>query len=188
MIPCCRTPASVSFPWLPALAGVTAAILLGILPTGMAVTTQLRAAPPETTTSATRSPPTGPAERWSTELLTQVNELRAAEQLQPVQLNPKLTLAAQRHADHMATTGKVGHEEIGDGTIRERLSAVDYRHLAFAENIAWGPAEPAAALRLWVGSPPHLKNLQGAYAEIGLGRAVADDGKVYWVAVFGTQR
>lgn len=122
---------------------------------------------------------------YRTQLLDLHNAARAEQKLAPLTHDNLLAKAAQSHAEHMAATGKLGHEAIGDGTIDSRIDDAGYRWTSVAENIGWGAMQPPAMMRIWLESKPHRATLLGEYKEVGFGRAVAKDGKVYWVACFG---
>ncbi len=122
---------------------------------------------------------------FQTQLLDLHNAARAEQKLAPLTDNGLLAKAAQAHAAHMAATGQLGHEGIGDGTIDSRIDDAGYRWTAVAENIGWGAESPADMMKIWRQSKPHRATLLGEYQQVGFGRAVAKDGKVYWVACFG---
>lgn len=130
-----------------------------------------------------------PSADWHAELLSLHNTARREADAPPLRANKLLALAAQRHADHMARTGKVGHKDIGDGDIPSRIEAAGYPAARWGENIAWGPAAASAAQKIWMESKQHREQLlAGRFAEVGFGRAVGAKGVVYWVACFGRQK
>ncbi len=125
---------------------------------------------------------------FQTQLLALHNRARSADKLAPLTHNRLLARAAQAHAAHMAKTGKFAHEGIGDGTIDSRIDDAGYDWKSLGENIAWGGKDAQAAMKVWLGSPPHRAQLLGEHRDVGFGRAVAADGKVYWAACFGVPR
>ena len=133
------------------------------------------------------------APTYHAELLQLHNAVRAQQKLSPLTNNELLAKAAQAHADHMAATGKFAHQGIGDGTIDSRIDDAGYDWSRVGENIAWaGPvqgkdvaADSRGIMKVWMNSPPHRKQLLSDYQQVGFGRAIAADGKVYWVACFG---
>ena len=89
--------------------------------------------------------------------------------------------SAQGWAATMARTGEFVHNpnlrgEIGDPWF------------TYGENIAWteGTSSTEAVVhRLWLDSPSHRQNIEEPrYTGLGIGRAVAPSGRVYWVQVF----
>lgn len=54
------------------------------------------------------------------------------------------------------------------------------------ENIAYGYRTPQDVFQGWLNSPGHRKNIENAsYRVLGVGAAVNDDGRIYWVQNFG---
>jgi uncharacterized protein YkwD len=91
--------------------------------------------------------------------------------------DPRLTLAAQRHADDMARNG-VGGGHIGsDGSSpRVRIADAGYTRPGYTgEIIYWGTgtlANPRAALDWWMASPPHQATiLNCAFTAVGFATA-----------------
>ena len=132
----------------------------------------------------------GTASSYHARLLAGHNHVRAQQKLPALTYDALLAKAAQAHANHMAATGKFAHDGIGDGTIDSRADAAGYDWMRVGENIGWtgkGTTDHAAkVMQIWMESPPHkMQILSDKFREIGFGRAVAADGKVYWVACFG---
>ena len=108
-------------------------------------------------------------------LLVQINALRRQHGLAPLRLNASLRAAADVHSAAMANRGFFSHES-ADGTIFWKRVARFYpqgsrRYWSVGENLLWSSPDvaPADALRMWLASPPHRKNLLTArWREIGL--------------------
>jgi uncharacterized protein YkwD len=108
-------------------------------------------------------------------LLVQINALRRQHGLAPLRLNVKLRAAADAHSAAMASRGFFSHSS-PDGTIFWKRVARFYpqgssSYWSVGENLLWSSPDvaPADALRMWLGSPPHKKNLLTArWREIGL--------------------
>lgn len=124
---------------------------------------------------------------WRADTLERFNKVRAQQQLPPLAYNVRLAAAAQAHAQRMAAVGKLAHDGIGNGDVRVRADNVDYAWKKLGENILWGADSPAKAVQQWMDSPPHRGHILGDYQDVGMGRATAADGKIYWCAVFGSQ-
>jgi uncharacterized protein YkwD len=73
--------------------------------------------------------------------------------------DPRLTAAAQRHADDMLTTGVDGHAGSDGSSPPARIAEAGYQPTGHTgEIVFWGTgsaATPTAALDLWMQSPPH---------------------------------
>lgn len=110
-------------------------------------------------------------QEWLTEhptiqrLLALHNAERARYGLPPLELNPQMCLAAQRHANWMARTGVFSHS-----------------NLPWMEIIANGANSARGAVQMWINSPAH-HNLMLSGAEAGFGYMIRN-GRTYWVGVF----
>jgi uncharacterized protein YkwD len=116
------------------------------------------------------------------EVISLVNQLRAANGLPPYQVDSSLMAAAQGHSDYMAATGgSTGHTGPGGSSPKQRAIAAGYGGGAtvfVSENIATGTNMTAArAVELWQGDSLHLNTmLSPNYTDAGAG--VASDGNV----------
>lgn len=122
------------------------------------------------------------------------NEFRKEQELEPVEVNSKLTRAASYFAAYMADTDKYSHTADGK-TPSERALESEYDYCLVSENIAYvynstGFSTDELAARMvdvWKQSPEHRKNiLEPASTETGV--AVAQSprtGKFYGVQMFG---
>ncbi|MDZ4686894.1 MAG: CAP domain-containing protein [Planctomycetaceae bacterium] len=99
------------------------------------------------------------------QLVALTNAHRAKSGLQPLRLNPRMCLDAQRHATHMSNSGAMVH------------SGLPYR-----ENIYMGPRSPQDAVNGWIYSPAHHANMLSG-TECGFGY-MHRGGSPAWVAVF----
>jgi uncharacterized protein YkwD len=118
-------------------------------------------------------------------LLELTNKEREKEGLRPLKANAKLFEAARKHSANMARQQRMDHT-LDDKGPSERLREAGYRGFGWAENCAAGQRTPAEAVRAWMRSPGHRRNmLNESFAEIGLGVALSKDGTRYWTQVFG---
>ncbi|GLE50655.1 hypothetical protein ATCCBAA256_02430 [Mycobacterium montefiorense] len=92
--------------------------------------------------------------------------------------DPRLTEAAQRHADDMLRNGVNGHIGSDGSSPQVRITDAGYRTPYSGEVVFWGTgsaANPGEALDLWMQSPPHRAIiLNCAYSAAGF--ATASDG------------
>ena len=108
-------------------------------------------------------------------VLVQINALRRQHGLAPLRLNVRLRAAADAHSAAMANRGFFAHES-ADGTsfwkrVARYYSQGSRTYWSVGENLLWSSPDvaPADALRMWLGSPPHRKNLlTSRWREIGL--------------------
>jgi uncharacterized protein YkwD len=98
-------------------------------------------------------------------LVAKTNAHRSQMGLGPVKLNADMALAAQRHANWMASTGAYQH------------SGLPYAEIIFA-----GPTSADAAIQGWIASPAH-HGIMLSGSEVGFGYMIRN-GQPYWVGVF----
>ena len=97
------------------------------------------------------------------------NAERTPRNRPPFTTDPRLTAAAQRHAEWMARTGRLTHG--GEGQVWDRVSEAGYRWTWVGENIA-ETGDPVYAMKLWMDSPGHRDNILTTKAtQMGFGVA-----------------
>lgn len=116
-----------------------------------------------------------------------VNRFRAAHGLVALRESAALDRSARQHSNEMGRRGYFAHSS-ADGTvfwrrIRHYYTAKGYSYWSVGENLVWeSPSLSASgAMKLWIGSPPHLKNLlTPQWRQIGVSAVrVADAPGVY---------
>lgn len=114
-----------------------------------------------------------------------VNGERGGAGCGPVTANTRLTAAAQAHSRDQADRDTMSHTG-GDGsTPWDRARRAGYDR-AIGENVAAGYRTPAEVMNGWMNSDGHRANiLNCAAGTIGVGRAAASDGTLYWTQLFG---
>jgi uncharacterized protein YkwD len=104
-------------------------------------------------------------------LLAAVNDVRAAHDLRPLQVDPTLVQAARAHSESLLSDNVFTH-----GAFAARLARHGARGSAFGENLAWGTGSFASArsiVRSWLESPGHRANLlRPGWSRIGIGTRV----------------
>jgi uncharacterized protein YkwD len=105
-----------------------------------------------------------PAERG---LLGELNGARSAHGLAPLRVDWRLRRAALAHSEEMLRRDYFAH-----GAFVRRIRSFGAVGPAFGEVLAWGvgqTAEPAAVVRMWLGSPGHRQNLlRPGFRRVGL--------------------
>lgn len=108
-------------------------------------------------------------------VLGEINTLRARHGLAPLRLNAGLTTAARGHSEAMAQKGFFSHESANGAPFWQRVRRHYGPHgrgaWAVGENLLWSSPTLNAgeAVRWWLGSPAHRKNLlRPKWREIGL--------------------
>jgi uncharacterized protein YkwD len=129
----------------------------------------------------------------------EINAIRVANGLQPVDATKALTVAAMRHSRDMVRRHYFAHVSPSGQTVTERVKHAGYLDGARAhhlgENIAWGSgseATPAAIVAAWMNSPPHraiilTPDFRDAGVGIARGAPQGGDGMTYTLDV-GTRR
>ena len=99
------------------------------------------------------------------QILAAINRFRAAHGLVALRESAGLDRSARQHSLEMGRLGYFAHSS-ADGTvfwrrIQHYYPARGHSYWSVGENLVWrAPSLSAAgALTLWIGSPPHLKNL-----------------------------
>lgn len=106
-----------------------------------------------------------------------LNAFRASYGRLPVRDNSNLALAAQRHANYLASRGILSHTGSGGSTMGQRARAAGCSYGALAENVARGYSTYSAVLAAWKNSSGHRANMLGSgFRVYGLGRSGS-----YWV-------
>jgi uncharacterized protein YkwD len=109
------------------------------------------------------------------DLLDQINGVRARHGLRPFRLSAGLTAAATQHSESMAQKGYFSHDSANGGVFWRRIASFygyrGYRNWSVGENILWSSPDIDAggSLKMWMGSPEHRANLlDRQWREIGL--------------------
>lgn len=123
-----------------------------------------------------------------------VNEERTSRQLKPLDLDPKLTEAAQSHAEDMLRRNYYSHYSPEGKSVGDRFKAAGgNRWLLTAENIAEceGCKPPVVEDYVrqmqegWMDSPGHRANiLRNGLTGFGYGLVIGRDNKLYAVQTF----
>jgi uncharacterized protein YkwD len=126
------------------------------------------------------------------EMLERVNTIRRGIGLKPLELDPRLTTAAQAHANDMLARTYYNHISPEGISPRQRVQAAGFVADVVAENIAAGQTSAADALGAWMHSTDHRRNLlEPRLTHIGIGMALGSYEhryKVLWVQSFGRQK
>jgi uncharacterized protein YkwD len=129
------------------------------------------AAPPATAPPATPGSTVPPQVSPVDQVVALVNDARAhaATPCGPIQLEPRLTAAAQAHSDDMAARSFFDHTNPDGVTYEQRITTAGFTR-RWGENIAKGQRSAEQVMQAWMGSPPHRENLENcAYTYIGIG-------------------
>ena len=135
---------------------------------------------------AAGTPPAG-ASRVTAEVIELTNTERSIHGREKLRANARLMRAAQVHAEQMARAGQQAHvlPNAAYPRAEDRLEAAGYNWQSFGENLALGQASPAEAVRSWMHSRSHRRNIVSPeFTELGVGYAIDRAGRPYYVQVF----
>lgn len=130
-----------------------------------------------------------------------INRERTSRGLRELQLNSRLSSAAQAHTSDMVRDRYFAHNSRSGGDVVDRVRSRGYlsnvRSWMVGENLAWGSgtrSTPRSIVDAWMNSPGHRRNiLTGRFREIGIGvifRApvsVSGNSAVTYTATFGSR-
>jgi len=125
------------------------------------------------------------------EVLAEINGLRIANGRAPLSENQYLNIAAQNHANWIASTGQGGHTGAGGSSPADRAVAVGYGEGApvrVTENWARGPGLTpySCVYDMWATSSAHISNMLTTWhVEFGAGVALDGEGMTVYVVKFG---
>ena len=109
------------------------------------------------------------------QLLDEINGVRARRGLRLFRLSRGLTAAADQHSVSMVQKGYFSHASANGTSFWKRIASFygyrGYRRWAVGENILWASPDvsPAEGLHMWMTSPEHRANLlDRSWREIGI--------------------
>ncbi|GAA3290957.1 hypothetical protein GCM10020295_06560 [Streptomyces cinereospinus] len=138
------------------------------------------------TTAPGTSGPAAPDSSAVNRVVALVNSERGKAGCSPVQLNAKLTQAAQAHSADMASHRTMSHTGSDGSDPGRRITEAGYVWSTYGENVAHGYSTPEQVMAGWMSSAGHKRNiLNCAFQEIGVGLAQPGN---YWTQDFGTAR
>ncbi|MEV3987821.1 CAP domain-containing protein [Streptomyces sp. NPDC049837] len=129
--------------------------------------------------------PVGAAAEHAQRIVALVNAARARAGCPPLRVDSRLRGAAQGHADDMADRDYYAHNNPEGRDAGDRMEAAGYNWRTWGENIHRGPRDPARAVRDWLASAGHRKNIVNCeFKDIGVGVNLRSNGP-WWVQNFG---
>lgn len=124
---------------------------------------------------------------FALDVLALTNAHRATLGLTSLAPSTALTNAATWKAAHMSYYDYFSHDDPHSPARSwdQRIRDCGYEGGA-GENIAYGYRTPQEVFQGWLDSPGHRKNIENAsYRVLGVGAAMNEDGRIYWVQNFG---
>lgn len=125
----------------------------------------------------------------ASDVQTFVNGHRRQVGAPAIALQWQLNQSAQAHAVEMARNRRMTHTGSGGTSAGTRLSRTGYRWWLWGENVAAGQTTASQVVYSWLRSPGHKAvMLDRRYRHMGVGRAVASNGVVYWCLVMAAPK
>jgi uncharacterized protein YkwD len=108
-------------------------------------------------------------------VLVEINAFRAQHHLARLRLSRELTGAARAHTGQMAADGYFAHNSADGSAFWKRIQsfygAAQWNYWSVGENLLWSSpdVDAGSALKLWLASPEHRRNLMSpSWREIGV--------------------
>ncbi|RVX47128.1 uncharacterized protein YkwD [Nonomuraea polychroma] len=122
----------------------------------------------------------------ASKVVSLTNTARSKRGCGPLRVDRGLMRSARTHSLEMAKMGQLTHNSPDGASPWDRMERAGYRYGA-AENIGAGYSNPEEAVRGWLESPDHRKNILDCRLKaIGVGVASGPNGP-WWTQDFGTQ-
>lgn len=132
-------------------------------------------------------------------VLSSINAVRAKAGCGPLKFNKALMAAAQTHARNMAEKDFFGHTGKDGRGFASRIRSQGYKYGLAAENIAAGQPTVERAVKAWLESPGHRRNILNCrFKDTGIAMVYQPDDRplrgqrkglrYYWVQLFGVER
>src|SRR5262249_18310563 len=109
------------------------------------------------------------AQDMAAQVLTLVNQQRAANGLAPLTRNSALDSAASQHSSDMAASKTLSHTGSDGSSPGQRINAAGYYWYTYGENVAAGQSSAQAVMDAWMSSSGHRANiLSPDFKDIGI--------------------
>ncbi|MGW0465156.1 CAP domain-containing protein [Streptomyces sp. NPDC003027] len=126
--------------------------------------------------------------RYVDRLVSLANTERAKAGCAALRSDARLRKAAQAHADDMSERDYYDHDSPEGRNAGDRITAAGYSWSTWAENIHRGPKTATQAMREWMDSEGHRRNiLNCSFKDIGVGVRFSPNGP-WWVQNFAAKR
>ncbi|MFG6147131.1 CAP domain-containing protein [Halobacillus sp. B23F22_1] len=129
--------------------------------------------------------------QFEKEVVELVNEERAKEDLDPLEMYGRLSDLARLKSQDMADNDYFDHTSPTYGSPFEMMDQYDFTYWSAGENIAAGQRSPEQVVEGWMNSPGHRENIMKEdFTHIGVGyvEESGDRYGTYWTQMFMTPR
>lgn len=138
--------------------------------------------------ASSKAPATSSGSGYSSfqnQVLTLVNQQRAANGLGALSMDSALAKTATLKSQDMAKLGYFDHNSPTYGSPFDMMKQFGITYRAAGENIAMGQTSPQQVMQDWMNSPGHRANiLNSSFTKIGVGIAQNSNGQYYWTQQF----
>jgi uncharacterized protein YkwD len=152
---------------------------------------------PATAAAASATGDCAPASSWpaangslASQVLTLINQHRAAMGLRQLVSSPSLSASAVWKARHMAAYNYMAHDDPAPPAARSaanRIATCGYPNAGWGENIAFGYSTAQSVVNAWLASSGHKANIEnGSFVSTGIGAAQSAANGIAWAQDFGT--
>ncbi len=139
-------------------------------------------------TASSKAPSSSAGSSYSSfqnQVLTLVNQQRAANGLKALSMDSALTKTATLKSQDMAKLGYFDHTSPTYGSPFDMMKQFGITYRAAGENIAMGQTSPQQVMQDWMNSPGHRANiLNSSFTKLGVGIAQNSNGQYYWTQQF----
>ena len=123
------------------------------------------------------------------QLIKLANQDRAANYLAPLKENPKLTKAAQKRADYLASTGYFSYQDLQGNWPWHYFTESGYKFKYAGEKLARKFTDAEEVQKAFMASPTHKANILNVhYKEVGSAISIDSEGNYYVVEFYGTRK
>ncbi|PIA16425.1 SCP-domain-containing protein [Coemansia reversa NRRL 1564] len=122
--------------------------------------------------------PSNPDDGWKSQMLQQVNAIRAEVGKGPLTIDERLNSMAQAHSNYQSSASTMTHSD-PSGSLGSRCSQYGIDWSGVAENVAWNYKDVTEVVQGWKDSPGHYENIIGDYNAVGFGVT-----NLYWTQDF----
>ncbi|WP_255259580.1 CAP domain-containing protein [Lentibacillus sp. CBA3610] len=128
---------------------------------------------------------------YEKEVVKLVNDEREKRDLEPLEMDNRLSSLARKKSQDMADNNYFSHTSPTYGSPFDMMEQFDFTFRLAGENIAAGQRSPEQVVEGWMNSEGHRENiLKEGFTHIGVGYVEADGLKygTYWTQMFMTPR
>jgi uncharacterized protein YkwD len=129
--------------------------------------------------------PPSPPSNLKEELVKGHNNERKGRLIPLLVNDNRLNIAAQKHADEMASRGILSHVGANGSSAGERMMKEGWKGKTWGENIALGQKSASSVMDSWMRSAGHKANiLDPSFKAFGIGISKDKNGRIFWCVCF----